>query len=162
MIEEIIKEVKEKQSEIEILKKELQKKSEEAFFKGTKQIFNSNPKLVSVAWTQYTPYFNDGSECVFDANIDYLEVNGEDSDENDSLSPTIVKNYGNWNRTLGVYEDRVEEPNPNFDKELSEAVDSISEFLRAFNNEFYREQFGDHVKVTITSTGIETEEYEHE
>ena len=49
MIKDIIKEVKEKQSEIAQLKAELHKKSEEVFFKGAKQIFESHPKLESIS-----------------------------------------------------------------------------------------------------------------
>ena len=162
MIKDIIKEVKEKQSEIAQLKAELHKKSEEVFFKGAKQIFESHPKLESISWTQYTPYFADGDTCVFSAQTDYLQVNGEYADENDTLSPTIVKVYGTWNRQKQVYEGRIEEPNPNFDKELSDGVDAISEFLGVFDDDFYKSQFGDHVRVTITANGVDTEDYDHE
>lgn len=162
MVEEIIKEVQEKQKEINSLKKELLKKSEEAFFKGAKQIFETCPQLDSVSWTQYTPYFNDGDETIFSVNTSYLEVNGKYTDEDDSLSPTVIKSYGTYNRNLRVYEGRVEEPNPNYNKTLSDSVDMMSKFLEVFDEDFYKSQFGDHVKVTITKEGIDTEEYEHE
>ena len=162
MVEEIIKEVKEKQSEIAILKKELQKKSEEAFFKGAKQIFEAHPRLESVSWTQYTPYFNDGDATVFSAQTDYLKVNGEYADEDDTLNPKIVKVQGTWNREKRIYEGRVEVDNPNFDKELSDGVDAISQFLNVFDDDFYKSQFGDHVRVTITANGVDTEDYEHD
>ena len=161
MLEEI-KELKERRLEIQLLKEEFLKRSREVFFKGIGQFFKSTNKLQSVAWTQYTPYFNDGSDCVFSANICYLEINGEDQDEIDTLTPNIILKNGVWDRTLSLYKDRVEEPNPNFDKELSDVVESISEFLKCFDGDFYKQQFGDHIKITITSTGIETEEYEHE
>jgi hypothetical protein len=162
MIDEIIKEVQEKQKEINSLKKELLKKSEEAFFKGAKQIFETCPQLDSVSWTQYTPFFNDGDTCEFSVNTGYLEVNGKYTDEDDSLSPTVIKSRGTYNRNLGVYEGRVEEPNPNYNKTLSDSVDMMSKFLEVFDEDFYKSQFGDHVKVTITKEGIDTEEYDHE
>ena len=162
MIETIIKEVKEKQSEIAILKKELHKKSEAAFFEGAKQVIDSCPDLESVSWNQYTPYFNDGDTCVFSANTDYLRVNGEYAEDDDSLNPTIVEVYGTWNRTKQIYEGRVEKPNPNYNKSLSEAVDKMTEFLGVFDDDFYKSQFGDHVTVTITANGVDTEDYDHD
>jgi len=162
MIEEIIKEVKDKQAEIANLKKELHKKSESAFFEGAKQIIDSCPELESISWNQYTPYFNDGDETIFSSNTNYLKVNGEYADENNTLNPVIIENYGTWNREKRVYEGRVEKPNPNYNKTLSDAVDQMSEFLGIFDDDFYKSQFGDHVTVTINSNGVDTEDYDHE
>jgi hypothetical protein len=162
MIEEIIKEVKEKQKEIAELKKELLKKSEEAFFTGSKKIMETCPDLKSVSWNQYTPHFNDGDVCEFSANTDYLTVNGNYVEDDDSLIERIVVKQGTWNRSTGFYEGRVEQPNPNFNKNLSDAVDRLSEFLSIFDNDFYKSQFGDHIKVTITPDGFDTEWYEHD
>jgi len=162
MIEEIIKEVKERQKEINELKKELHKKSEEAFFKGAKQIIDSCPDLESISWNQYTPYFNDGDTCEFSASTDYLKVNGDYAEDGDSLRPTIVVNNGTWNREKRVYEGRIEQPNPNYNQPLAEAVDKMTEFLGIFDDDFYKSQFGDHVTVTITADGVDTEDYDHE
>lgn len=162
MIEEIIKEVKEKQSEIAKLKQELHKKSEKAFFEGAKQIIDSCPDLKSVSWSQYTPYFNDGDVCQFSANTNYLKVNGEHAEEDDTLRPNIVINYGTWNREKRIYEGRVEQPNPKYNKPLADAVDKMTEFLGIFDDDFYKTQFGDHITVTITDTGVDTEDYDHE
>lgn len=38
----------------------------------------------------------------------------------------------------------------------------VDEVFKAFDEDFYKMMFGDHVKVTITRNGIEVEEYEHE
>ncbi len=35
-------------------------------------IFDANPTLEAVRWTQYTPYFNDGEPCVFGVNEPYI------------------------------------------------------------------------------------------
>lgn len=160
MLEEIIKEVKEKQKEIAKLKKELLKKSEEAFLVGSKKILESCPELKSVSWTQYTPYFNDGDETIFSANTSYLTINGDENPR--YLNPTIIQNHGTWDREKKVYVGRVEVPNPDYNKPLAEAVDKMSEFLGVFDNDFYKSQFGDHIQVTITENGVETEWYEHD
>src|SRR5271167_2490401 len=41
------------------------------FTEMTTELFNENPTLMAFGWTQYTPYFNDGEECVFRCNSDY-------------------------------------------------------------------------------------------
>lgn len=160
MVEEIIKEVKEKQLEINKLKSELQQKSKESFFKGVKEIFNSCPDLKSVAWTQYTPYFNDGDTCEFSAQTDYLEVNG--SYDSKELEPEIVVTRGNWNHLNKRYDGRECKPNPSYNKSLSDCVDNLSRFIGVFDDDFYKEMFGDHKRVKLTPNGIDVEDYEHE
>ncbi len=133
MVEQIIEEVKQKQAEIDKLKKELHEKSKDSFFLGVKQIFNSCPDLKSVAWTQYTPYFADGDTCEFSAQTDYLEVNGTyDSNE---LEPDIVVNRGNWNLRTRQYEGRETKPNPNYNKPLADTIENLSKFIAVFNKD---------------------------
>ena len=52
--------------------------------------------------------------------------------------------------------------NPDYDKELTEAVDKVKKFLSLFDDNFYQTQFGDHVMITVTESGIDTEDYEHD
>lgn len=33
-----------------------------------KEFFAANPNVIGISWRQYTPYFNDGDECVFSVN----------------------------------------------------------------------------------------------
>lgn len=165
MIEELIKEVKNQQSEINTLKKELLKKSQDVFDKGILEIMNSCEDLKTISWTQYTPYFNDGDTCEFSVQMDYLEVNGEESsgyDPSSELTPYIVEHQGTWNNKARMYEGRIEVPNPKFNKGLADAVDSISKFLGIFDDDFYKYQFGDHQKITVTKTKVTQEEYDHE
>jgi hypothetical protein len=39
----------------------------DVFKQGATALFEAHPALESFGWTQYTPYFNDGDECVFGA-----------------------------------------------------------------------------------------------
>lgn len=50
---------------------------------SVKALFGKYPDLISFSWTQYTPYFNDGDECVFSVYADYpeMELEGIDQDE---------------------------------------------------------------------------------
>lgn len=67
-----IEKAKEMDNASEELKKTLQdftKKFRDMYFGELfKAFFEENPEIHSIQWTQYTPYFNDGDECVFEVN----------------------------------------------------------------------------------------------
>lgn len=154
--------LKEKQKEIQILKNEMLEESKKIFTEVSKSIFEDNPKIKSFSWTQYTPYFNDGDACTFSADTDYISVNGERVDDAKWMSPVTVKTWGTWNRETRTYEGREEVPNLDYDKELVEGVGEIREFLSHFDNDFFLQQFGDHAEITVTSEGVNIDEYEHD
>lgn len=154
--------LKEKQTQLRKLKKEINELSNDAFTEFIKVLFTKNPKLESFSWTQYTPYFNDGESCVFSVNTDYIKINGEYADEQDWISPKTIINYGKWNSITKKYVDREEIPNPNYDEELSKVTDEIRDFLSQFDEDFYHSQYGDHVEITVTSQGVNISEHEHE
>ncbi len=74
--------LKELQSKIDALKEEIKTESEAAFKEESKNFFEKYPNIESFSWTQYTPYFNDGNECVFSVNTD-AKINGNDQYENE-------------------------------------------------------------------------------
>lgn len=62
LLEEIINEDERYASKV----KELTASLKESFFETLfKDIFEKHPTLDSFAWTQYSPYFNDGEPCIF-------------------------------------------------------------------------------------------------
>lgn len=153
-----------------------------------KDIFETAPKLKSVSWTQYTPYFNDGDTCYFSAHIDDLELNGvseySDDEDNEDYLYNVIKpcTYGvletaedveankvlankinrSWYTSKTIGEEGLL-PNPRYDESLSNAVESISDILSSIPKEFLQDLFGDHVKVTIYANGtIDTEDYDHD
>ena len=128
----------------------------------TKDIFNDNPQLNSFSWNQYTPYFNDGDTCYFSAHTDYIYVNDELVDDSDWYHPSNITSYGKYNTTTKKYEGRVEENNPNYDAKMSESVNQIIEILSLFDDNFYLQQFGDHIQVKVTRNGIQTSECDHD
>lgn len=161
-MEEMLSEIKEKQAEIKKMQNELQKKSAEIFLSSFKRLFEENPKLKSFGWAQYTPYFNDGDTCHFSADTDYLWINGEREDDASWSQEKKVISWGTYNRERKIYEGRIEQDNSEYDKELTEASLKVKKFLAVFDEDFYQRQFGDHVQVTLTENGIETEGYEHD
>jgi hypothetical protein len=98
-----------------------------------KEFFEKHEWVENFMWHQYTPYFNDGDECVFGVSNseDSLEINGVD-----------------W------YDGK---------KENKEVYEELSELLNAVPEEFYKDLFGDHVEITVNRDGtITKEEYEHD
>ena len=43
-----------------------------------------------------------------------------------------------------------------------ESKEEIREFLSHFDNDFFLQQFGDHAEITVTSEGVNIDEYEHD
>jgi len=137
----LIKEIKNKRDKLRKKMVELRKESRVAFSECVKGLFEENPNLVSFSWTQYTPYFNDGDECVFQASSGYPEYTYIDSEGKET---SYDENYGEGG-----------EPNRNLSK-------SITEVSSLFEDDELKEFFGDHCRVVVTKTGIETEAYDHD
>jgi hypothetical protein len=149
------------------------------------ELFVQAPKLKSVGWTQYTPYFNDGDTCEFSAHTSDLAINGAseyDDDAEDSeisVRPTqyitlrtedevrinkelAEKTKYTWYAKAGIGDSGLS-PNPNYDADAHRVSSEISEVLESIPDDFLRDLFGDHVKVTIHSNGtIEVDDYSHD
>jgi hypothetical protein len=160
--EQKLNELKERQSKITDIKKEVLDLSSNIFEDFYKYIFEKYPTLESFGWTQYTPYFNDGDATIFSVNTDYISINDEYVDDAKWASEVNVINWGTWNRELKVYEGRVDEPNTNYDPILTSASNEITNFLGNFDNEFYLSKFGDHAEITVTRNGVDISDYDHD
>lgn len=114
------------------------------------RVFELHPKLTSVSWVQYTPYFNDGSECVFGVRQDGLDLvfDGEEfEDVSDwTFKPTSSEYHQREQNAVG----------------LAAAHAAVAALLGEIPEEFYKELFGDHVRVMVTPDGATTDEYEHD
>ena len=161
-LEEKIKLLRTKNSEVYNLKDEIFNLSKDVFEDWCKNVFEKYSKIESFGWNQYTPYFNDGDTCTFSANTDYLSVNGEYVDDSEWMGATKVTNWGTYNRDTKVYDGRVEVPNEKYDKELEDATDEIRNFLQMFDDDFYIRKFGDHSEITVTKEGVEVDDYDHD
>jgi hypothetical protein len=134
--------------------------------------FELNPGINAICWTQYTPYFNDGDECVFRVNEpsftnatgedleDIFVPGGEYNGENESI--WIVDNV---ERTLegGQWYDEDKEKilsGPTVDPESCEL---ISEMITAEEFEdIIKLMFGNHVEIIATRDGFDVSDYDHE
>ena len=78
---ENIKNIKES---IKKLKDKMLVESKQVFKDASAAIFEKYPQIESFSWTQYTPYFADGDECIFGVNSD-PSINGKDEYENEKF-----------------------------------------------------------------------------
>lgn len=119
-------------------------------------VFKSFPQFVGISWAQYTPYFNDGDECIFGiSEIYYIS----DSEALDSIADGEKEGYD--------YEEE-EIVSTSWSMKKSEQIDVINIFesLLSDSEDFLKAAYGDHMKVTITKTKdgpkVSTTEYYHD
>lgn len=121
--------------------------------------------LSSVGWSRYTPYFNDGDQCVFSVNCDYfyMTLGGQSytnvqvqTEDYTAREYSIKKGVHDYDELSLLYEDS------DFNKKLYHLLDDLSTVLRELGDDLLHMLFGDHVQVSITLDGLVVEEYEHE
>lgn len=123
----------------------LREKGETALRDTMKQFFAAHPDLKGVMWRQYTPFFNDGDECVF--RLGEVEFAIGDKDFTDTYSYSGKS----WNSQTRNYDNGTSHPYYEDIKSLESKIHSLKDVLKA--------SFGDHTKIVITSEEIEVTEY---
>ncbi len=181
-----IKQIKSKlndiQKQIDKLEKQANKESSKLISKGFKEVFKNHPELKSFSWTQYTPYFNDGDECVFSAHTDYISINDSEQEESVHDLRRFLDILHNPQKEINRLIKRIEEckaakysydyleneietiQNSSIEATRNKLaiLENISQILSSINDDSYKSIFGDHVKVTVTKDGWSTETYEHD
>lgn len=131
----------------EKIKTEMEEKMQTEMKAAFAEFFNTHPNVHGFIWTQYTPYFNDGDECIFGVH----EISP-------ILSEEILEEVKNGN--LSSYE--VEDAN----YENEDKIDpTVKDFIRAISKvpeEVFKNAFGDHVQVVATREGFDITEYQHD
>jgi hypothetical protein len=120
----------------------MEKEGKDLFLQMSKSLFEENPTLVKFGWHQYTPYFNDGDECVFSADLGdpHILLEGQD-------------------------EDLYDEQEYFSDSEKSDEANvwrNVRTFLEQFSDDDVEMFFGDHVEVIVKRDGVEVQEYSHD
>jgi len=168
--------------QISKLEEKVNKESKKLISQGFKDLFKRYPDLKSFSWTQYTPYFNDGDECIFGANTEYLSINGSEEEESVYQLRKFLDDLEHPRKAINALNKRIEEYKKNkWDyayleesiKQIQNAsiedtiaklkmLEDIDGVLSCISNDTYRDMFGDHVKVNVTKDGWTTEGYEHD
>jgi hypothetical protein len=147
-------------------KDEIQTKLKTAFKKNISTLFEQNPKLNAIVWTQYTPYFADGDPCVFSVGeVSFTNATGDDLNdisygEYDGENEDVVclSTYTSLDSTWIDEKTKVyaEEIDFNLCVQLGKLMESneMEGVMLA--------TFGDHVKVIATRDGFDIQEYDHD
>lgn len=142
---------------------------------------HADPGIHSFGWRQYTPYYNDGEQCVFSVgNVWFLTPDDAENPEDQKLREedyyaweeehSYAGKYGFastvreqiYNEATRRYVTK-EHDNPRFDRERLERCQDFAEAL--WSDQFdlaLLAKFGDHAIVTINKDKITVEFYEHE
>lgn len=149
----LLETIKQKLEVIEEQKKAMVAELQTEFPKLFTELFQKSKLINSFTWRQYTPYFNDGDSCEFGVYADSCDINGEDYDELEWYS---------WKVKYDEYREELKE-DKNVNIEESLIVDEFVEVVNTIPEEFLKDLFGDHVKVTVNRDGtVEVEDYDHD
>lgn len=172
--------------EFERIRVTMTSRYQQVFYDVVKQLFSKHQCLKVIQWSQYTPYFNDGDECVFTVNEIFYTVkepSGSDhetwyseSDEWIGAVPSdyMFENAEKYRKNLndspwGDYTVKIVDAYREACKEFGEEnLVALGKDMTAFtrmvydNQTFMRAMLGDHKLVTITKDGIDVSDYEHE
>lgn len=147
-------------AQIKALQVELAAASRIEFTAGAKALFAAHPRLKSFGLEAYTPFFNDGDTCVFRALTSYPIINGHNMnrglEDGDLNGDDLVSLANDYDYVKGKQVSKAH------DADAKTIVTAVKDFLKSFDNETYLATFGDHVKITVTENGVETEEFEHD
>lgn len=141
-------------NELENLKQKYQQAKEEYFNYQKEHFPRMFDKLFEkgvegIRWTQYTPYFNDGESCEFSVNENIMLDFGEGFVDEYELYYEWVSGQGR------VFKNKEEEIKSSLIEKASELVSEVEE-------DVMYDLFGDHVQVTVTPSGVEVDEYDHD
>ena len=138
------------------MRQEFSKKCQEEINVLFQGIFKEFPELNVIKWNQYTPYFNDGEECIFSVN-DPIFSNCDPDDENLSSYDYEGDDENVWAMDGYNHDDKsIPKGLPDVYKKLERIIqsDAMADVMK--------DAFGDHAEITVSRSGIKIEEYSHD
>lgn len=128
--------------------------------------------IKEVRWRQYTPYFNDGDECIFSVNDPEIRFDGVPEtfgDYEDGFLDTWSIDYVERKQKRCKESGDEWEPDDrdkvclDFLSKDRDSYTKIRSFLDTIPDELMKELFGDGVCVTVKSDGeVEVDDYDHD
>lgn len=158
-------------AEQEKMSQQIKAKAKEIFNGFYGSVFEEHPKLVAFSWTQYTPYFMDGDECIFSARTDDPSIQFGDEDEPKDFYFSDTERVADGTETVKSWNGRMETrtkyksvPRIHTEEELEKnaAYKTVRDFLTNFSEDDLKAMFGDHQQITVTAQGVEAEGYDHD
>lgn len=144
-------------------KKKFQTEAQKLFKEITKEFFDLNPAVKAVTWTQYTPFFNDGEECVFSVG-DPSFTNAE----GDDVENVMYGEYDGDNENVWVYDGYMLKSDTSKNEAISRGINIescvglIYAITSAEMTDVMRAMFDDHVRVIATKDGFFCDEFDHD
>lgn len=175
--------------ELKTLRSTLMEQSQSALKVMFEEFLKAHPQCKTVVWTQYTPYFNDGEECVFRVGApEFSPIAAKDMEsyhdiedyENESERPLELHETYERNKyvekpdpkafrgyTYVVEGTEVVEADSRTTPQLRKDANALSEILQNEDMEdAMRTAFGNHVWVKAylkrDKVAFDVEDYEHE
>jgi hypothetical protein len=153
--------------ELESSRQKLNEKFKKEIIGVFENFFKSYPAVYGFAWLQYTPYFNDGDECVFNMHDVYAFYDTETvrqafEDGDASLAYGEMEKDGNVVDTSTYDYSRgysAKERQERVLTEVEKVVDTFTTALAQFEDEM-RYAFGDHSVVFVTRNGVDVQDYD--
>lgn len=124
-----------------------------------KTIFNENPEVQAITWTQYTPYFNDGDACEFGihelnlklSKTERLRIGEKESDVEEFDLDDI-----------DFWESDISWSNKSLEAERYKTIEKDLNSFAGTLEDVFKSGFGDHAQVVCTRDGFRVDEYDHE
>lgn len=132
---------------LDMIKVDGQKALKETFL----SFFTKNPTAEAIRWQQYTPYFNDGDECVFRVGDFTVKIFG-------ITDSTYREGFFDNYKFLHKYAEK------NGLKDHVNVGTNLIKFNKLFKDQddLLRMIFGDHSQITCTREEFIIESYDHE
>ena len=152
--------IEQQREEFEKQKKVLMESFKQSMEQLCKDLFEVVPSIKCISWTQYTPYFADGDECIFSLNtFNFYNFVPEDLGYD---AEDVEYEEDQWGFSMATYYDN------KYSKKKTKVTQEDFNVLKKFfdimnaNEDFLKEVIGDHVQVILTSEEMKVEEYEHD
>lgn len=133
--------------EFDAEKAQFERRMQAAFAQALKEFWVEFPKAEVVSWAQFTPYFNDGDECVF--SVHEASVNGYNS-------------WGDFDETV-LDEDTGDITNVEKECPVKKECAAFDKLLNAVGDDVMRVMYGDHTQVILRRDGsANIRDWEHD
>lgn len=149
---------------IEAAKEEASTNARKLFRPIFDEFFEKCPIIESIYWTQYTPYWNDGDECVFGVNDIYFTNYVIEITESSHHPEDTYEDYENGDFVRGehrLHYGRVGVLEKLLTDEQKQLIMNISQLLD-HNNDVMELVFGNDAEIVVTKTDHTIYEYDHD
>ncbi len=139
---------------------EIQKNGKELLKEALSDFFIQNSIVNAIKFECYTPYFNDGDECIYSINDFRAQLNNSDTKGGDYDDGFFTP----WDLSREDDYKYLDENLKKFSLSIRQVVsDNIKKLYKDIvDKDLFRIVFGDHVSVVVDRNGFDIEEYEHD